>query len=57
MLQMFLVFSGYFNILISKINFKNKNKNIISIHFQVKNTLKNKCYHNTKHALSIKNLK
>jgi len=57
MLQMFLVFLDYFNILISKINFKNKNKNIISIHFQVKNTLKNKCYHNTKHALSIKNLK
>jgi len=34
------MFSNYFDVLMSKIIFKNK-KNIILIHFQIKNTLKN----------------
>ena len=34
--------------LISK---KNKNKKIILIYFQIKNTLKNNCYHILKHPI------
>jgi hypothetical protein len=40
--------------LISKINLKNI-KNIVLMHFQVKNTLKNNCYHNSKHYLILRN--
>jgi len=40
----------YFDVLISKINLKNK-KYIIFMYFQVQNTLKNKHYHNIKHNL------
>jgi len=36
----YLIFLHHFNMLISKINFKNK-KNITLIYFHVKNTLKN----------------
>jgi hypothetical protein len=38
-----------FDALISKIIFKNK-KNIILMHFDIKNTLKNNCNHTPKHA-------
>ena len=44
------MFVDRFNALILKINFK-KYKNIIWMYFLVKNTSKNNCYHNTKHAL------
>jgi hypothetical protein len=37
------MFSDYFDVLISQINFK-KQKKIISIYFQVKNILKNNNY-------------
>jgi hypothetical protein len=40
------MFLDYFDALISKIIFKNK-KYIISMHFQVKNTLKNNRNHTT----------
>jgi hypothetical protein len=46
----FLMFLDYFDVLISKIIFKNK-KNIILIHFRVKSTLKSNCNHISKHAL------
>ena len=40
-----------FDMLMSKINFKNK-KNIILLYFQAQNTLKNNHHHNHKHYLS-----
>jgi len=43
------MFLDYFDMLISKIIFKNK-KNIILIHFQIKNTLKNNHNYIFKHA-------
>ena len=43
------MFLDYFDMLISKIIFKNK-KNIILIHFQIKNTLKNNHNYISKHA-------
>jgi len=46
----FFVFSDYFDILMSKINFF-KIKKFILIHFQAKNTLKNNRYHTFKHRL------
>ena len=41
---MFLVFSNYFDVLMSKIIFK-KSKNIINIYFNTKNYLKNNRNH------------
>ena len=41
---MFLIFSNNFDVLISKIIFKNK-KNIILMCFEIKNTLKNNHYY------------
>ena len=49
----FLLILYHFDVLISKINFK-KLKKIISIHFQVKNSLKNNYYHITKQTLMVK---
>jgi hypothetical protein len=46
------IFLDYFDILISKIIFKNKKK-IILIHFRVKNTLKNNCYYISKYPLKM----
>ena len=41
---MFLVFSNHFDVLISKITFK-KSKNIIGMHFDMKNYLKSNRNH------------
>ena len=46
---MFLVFSNYFDVLISKIIFK-KSKNIIDMYFITKNYLKNNRNHTDKHV-------
>jgi len=46
------VFLDHFNVLLMlKIIFKKLKIYIILIHFQVKNTLKNNCYHNSKYSL------
>jgi hypothetical protein len=42
------VFLDRFNVLILKIKFKKNKKNIILMHFQMKNTLKNNLYHTSK---------
>ena len=42
---MFLMFSNYFDMLMSKIIYK---KNIINMYFNKKNYLKNNCNHNAK---------
>jgi len=39
----FYIFSNYFNVLILKINLKNK-KNILLIYFEIKNTSEKKLY-------------
>ena len=49
---MFLIFSYYFNILISKIIFLKNKKNIILIYFKIKNTLKNNNNYNSKYFQS-----
>jgi len=49
-LILFIILESFY-VLVSKINFKNKN--IILIYFQIKNTLKNNYYHNTKQALYL----
>jgi len=46
---MFLIFLYYFDVLMSKINFKKIKKNIILMHFQVKSILKNNRNHIPKH--------
>ena len=46
-INIFIVFFDYFDALMSKIIFK---KNIILIHFRVKNTLKSNRNHTRKHA-------
>jgi hypothetical protein len=46
---MFLMFLDYFDVLISKIIFKNK-KNIILIYFKIKNIFKNNYYHTLEHS-------
>jgi hypothetical protein len=47
----FLMILNHFTVLVSKINLKKK-KNIILMHFQVKNTLKSNCRYNPKCYLS-----
>ena len=49
---MFLVFSNHFDVLISKIIFK-KSKNIIDMHFHIKNYLKKNHNYTIKQALSL----
>ena len=44
---MFLVFSNYFDVLISKLIFK-KLKNITGMHFDTKSYLKSNCNYTTK---------
>jgi len=48
----FLGYSDHFDVLMSKMNFK-KWKNIISMYFHTKSTLKSKHYHNIKRALKM----
>jgi hypothetical protein len=49
------VFSDRFDVLMSKLIFKNK-KNIILKHFRAKKTFKNNCYHTFKHTINLKRL-
>jgi hypothetical protein len=46
------MFSNYFNVLMLKINLKNK-KNINLIYFQIENTFKNNRYYNITRVLCI----
>jgi len=46
------MFSNYFNVLMLKINLKNK-KNINLIYFQIENTFKNNRYYNITRVLYI----
>jgi hypothetical protein len=52
-INIFLVFSDYFDALISKIILKNNNNIIILMHFQVKNTMKSNRNHVLKHKPNI----
>ena len=49
---MFLVFSNYFDVLMSKMIFK-KSKNIIDMHFSTKSYLKNNRNYTTKKLISL----
>jgi hypothetical protein len=48
------MFLDCFDVLVLKIIFLNKIKNIILMYFQVKNTFKNNCYHILNHLLNRK---
>jgi hypothetical protein len=48
---MFLVFSNHFDVLMSKMIFKKKKKNIIGMHFGTKSYLKSNRNHTAKQTL------
>jgi len=56
-INIFFIFSDYFDVLISKIIFFKIKKNIVLIHFQVKITLKSNRNHTSKHAKLIFKIK